>query len=124
MTLVDTSVWVAHFRERDPELQRLLEACSVFTHPLVIGELACGNLRDRARILQDFSHLERATVAQDDEVHELLESKKLFGRGLGWMDVSLLASALLDGCALWTLDTALHQAANEMRVRTYSRALN
>lgn len=90
------------------------------THPFVIGELACGNLPERSKALTWFRRIPGVPVAHPSEVMALIESKRLFGRGLGWIDVNLIAAALLDGCALWTLDNALRQAAADSGVRAHS----
>ena len=116
MVLVDTSVWIAHLRERQPVLADLLWNGLVVMHPFVTGELACGNLRKRAAILADLSALPLATRASDAEVMRLVEGRRLWGRGLGWIDAHLLASALISHCRLWTLDKRLRAAASELGV--------
>ena len=95
MTLSDTSVWVQHFRKEISHFSALLEETAVFTHPFIIGELACGNLRDRARYLNGLQKLPRAQLVKDVEVLEMVERKKLWGRGIGWIDMYFLASALV-----------------------------
>jgi predicted nucleic acid-binding protein len=91
-----------------------LSASLVLMHPFVAGELACGNLTDRAAILSDLQALPVAKVATDGEVLQMIEDRRLWGRGLGWIDVHLLASALLSNCRFWTLDKQLRQAATEL----------
>jgi predicted nucleic acid-binding protein len=103
MILVDTSVWVGHFRVGDPLLSEALGSALVSTHPCVIGELACGNLENRTLILADLNALPLAVSATHEEVLQLIEERKLWGRGIGWVDGHLLASALLSNCRLWTL---------------------
>ena len=96
MILVDTSVWVDHLRRGDATLARLLEDGEVLMHSFVVGELACGNLHNRPEILQllgDLPHVEEAT---SDEALYCVEENALMGRGVGWVDVHLLASALLE----------------------------
>ena len=83
-------------------------------HPFVSGELACGNLKSRATILSDLHALPPAKVASNTEVLQLIEDRRLWGRGLGWVDVHLLASALLSHCGFWTLDKKLGEAAAEL----------
>ena len=117
MVLVDTSVWVDHLRRGQPKLIGLLEDGSVLTHPFVIGELACGNLSNRSEILENFASLPAAVSAGSDEVLALIESRRLWGRGIGWIDAHLLASALLSHCPLWTLDKQLKQVAAGAGVR-------
>ncbi|HEV2382399.1 MAG TPA: type II toxin-antitoxin system VapC family toxin [Terriglobia bacterium] len=111
MILADTSVWVAHFRKAVPGLVALLNDGLVLAHPLVLGELACGNLRNRARILRDLGALPSAVSAVHEEVMRLVESRRLWGLGIGWIDAHLLASALLSNCPIWTLDRRLLRAA-------------
>jgi predicted nucleic acid-binding protein len=114
MVLADTSVWIEHFRAREPALADRLSQGLVVMHPFVSGELACGNLKDRAAILSDLNALPQAKPASNEEVLHLIESRRLWGRGLGWIDAHLLASALLSNCRLWTLDTRLAKAAVEL----------
>lgn len=116
MILVDTSVWIDHLRDGSSRLEGLLVDGMALSHPFVIGELACGNLAKRGEILSLLAALPRAGTADDDEVLHLLESKRLYGRGLGWVDAHLLASALLTECGLWTLDKSLGATASELEV--------
>lgn len=116
MTLVDTSVWVRHLREGDARLAAALERAEVWTHPWVIGELACGHLSDRATMLGLLRALPSAPVASVDEALGLIERRSLMGRGVGWVDVQLLASALLAGIRVWTLDRRLAAVAAELGV--------
>jgi predicted nucleic acid-binding protein len=111
MILVDTSVWIAHFQKGVPKLAGLLENAAVLTHPLVIGEIACGQLRNRKEILDYLRALPSVKPATEEEVHHLLEAQKLWGRGIGWIDLHLLASSLITPCYLWTLDRRLTAAA-------------
>ncbi len=111
MILVDTSVWVDHSRVGNPVLSEVLARALVLTHPFVIGELACGNLKNRTQILADLNALPLAVSATHEEVLQLVEEHELWGRGIGWIDGHLLASALLSHCRLWTLDHQLDQAA-------------
>ena len=112
--MVDTSVWIAHFRKSQPELVEWLSNGLVMMHPFIVGELACGNLKDRRSILSDLNALPSATVASNEEVVRLLDGRRLWGRGLGWIDTHLLASSLLSGCGLRTIDRNLAQAATEL----------
>jgi hypothetical protein len=112
--LVDTSVWVDHLRVGDPELVRLLERGAVVCHPHVVGELACGNLRHRKEILRLLAALPTAPEATHDEVLAFLHHHRLPGRGLGWIDVHLLAAAMLASCRVWSRDRALHDAAKRL----------
>lgn len=115
MILADTSVWVDHLRRGSALLATLLERQEILTHPFVTGELACGNLRNRAEILDLLRALPAATAATDDEVLAFLESRRLMGKGIGWVDVHLLAAtALTDGALLWTRDRRLGVIAGEL----------
>jgi hypothetical protein len=120
MILVDTSVWIAHFRKGGSSLAELLSEALVLVHPFVVGELACGNLRNRARILTDLEALPSPVSATHEEVIRLIEDRKLWGLGIGWIDAHLLASALLSDCQLWTLDRRLVRAATAAGVKLYS----
>lgn len=114
MIVADTSVWIDHLRRGSPGLVRRLEAGEVAMHPFVVGELACGTLRDRAGFLGQLQLLETVPRATDDEVLHYVERCDLFGRGLGWVDAHLLASVQLAGWArLWTLDRRLQEVADE-----------
>lgn len=116
MVLVDTSVWIDHLRRSNSRLARLLNDGMVMCHPFVIGELACGRLRNRQEILGLLAALPQAPVADHEEVLRLIDRHSLFGRRLGWVDVHLLGSTLLAASALWTLDKSLNQAAGALRV--------
>lgn len=112
--LVDTSVWVDHLRGDNQQLVDLLENGRVLCHPDVIGEIACGNLHNRAEILELLNALPQATAVTFSEALTFLEVHHLYGRGLGWVDTQLLASARVSGCPLWTLDRRLAKAAAEL----------
>jgi hypothetical protein len=116
MVLADTSVWIGHYRGTEPELGPLLGDGSVLMHPFVLGELACGNLKQRESVLGYLNALPSAVVAQQDEVLHIIERWKLHGRGIGWTDSHLIASALLSRCVLWTLDERLKIAASHAGV--------
>ena len=113
MILVDTSVWVEHLRHGLPRLATLLQEGEVMIHPWVIGELACGNLRNRRQVLELLLGLPMATVASDTEVLLLIERELLMGRGIGCIDAHLLASGRLSHCRLWTQDRRLAAVALE-----------
>ena len=114
MVLADTSVWIRHFRQGEPALADRLSEGLVLMHPFVSGELACGNLKSRAAVLSDLHALPSAKLASNSEVLRLIEDRRLWGRGLGWVDAHLLASALLSHCGFWTLDKKLGEAATEL----------
>jgi predicted nucleic acid-binding protein len=111
MILVDTSVWVDHLRRRHATLARYLERGEVVCHPFVIGEISLGSLRQRDEVLGLLRELPMASVASHDEVMALVEQRALAGQGIGWVDVHLIASALVDGVRLWTLDRRLAAVA-------------
>jgi predicted nucleic acid-binding protein len=115
--LVDTSVWVNHFRRGDAGLRQLLLDEAAGLHPFVLGEVAAGNLRNRSRTLHDLTLLPRIPLAQEDEVHHLLESQRLWSSGLGWVDLHILASSLLFGWNLYSADRALDAAASRLGCR-------
>jgi hypothetical protein len=121
MILVDTSVWIDHFRRGGSKLGDLLSQTLVMVHPFVIGELACGNLKNRARILGDLEVLPSAVSATHEEVLRLVEVRHLWGLGIGWIDAHLLASALLSKSQLWTLDAKLLRAATTAGINLYRR---
>ncbi len=114
MILVDTSVWIDHFRAEDPMLASLLHDGQVLMHPFVIGELACGNFRDRKGKLVLLHNLPQATVASDKEVLQFIETATLPGRGIGYIDAHLLAAARLSAARLWTRDKRLAAVALEL----------
>lgn len=116
MILVDTSVWIHHLRKGDRELTRLLNEGVVLCHPFVIGELACGNLKNRAEILSLLAALPSSSLASHAEGLHLVTDRELVGRGIGWIDVHLLASALLSKCTLWTKDKALGAVAAALEI--------
>ena len=116
MILVDTSVWVEHLRRGLPRLAKLLQEGEVLIHPWVIGELACGNLRNRQQVLDLLQGLPAATGASDAEVLLLIEGEQLIGRGIGYVDAHLVAAARLSHCRLWTQDRRLAAVALEQGV--------
>ena len=121
--LVDTSVWVGHFKQRNERLVALLEAGRVVCHPYVVTEVACGTPPNRRAIIAMLAELESAPLATPEELLELIERRSLYGRGCGFVDMSLLASALLNHQTLiWTLDKRLASVAAELN-RAYRPAL-
>jgi predicted nucleic acid-binding protein len=117
--LPDTSIWVAHFRFADVNLQEVLRAGRVRIHPFVVSELALGSLVNRTRTLADLRSLPQSPVAEQFEVDRLIENRRLFSRGIGFVDLHLIASALLDGnTAVWTLDKRFGEVAEELGLRT------
>ena len=117
MILVDTSVWVDHFRARDGTLVGLLDAGEVLGHPFVLGELALGSLRQRELVLTALGDLPQANVATDAEALTFIERERLYGFGIGYVDAHLLAAIpLTPGASLWTRDRRLHEAAVRLGV--------
>jgi len=112
MILADTSIWIDHFRHSDPRLESILDNDQIFMHPLVLGELAVGNLSPRAQLLADLKVLPQIDTAMDDEVLRFVEVHKLFGIGIGYIDAHLLVSArLVPDTTIWTRDKRLESAA-------------
>jgi predicted nucleic acid-binding protein len=116
VVLVDTSVWIDHLRQGLPSLQKLLLETSVMCHPMVIGELACGNLKNRKEVVNLLTSLPQAEHADLDEVLHFIDSRKLAGQGLSLVDAHLLASAVLAHVPLWTLDKVLAKAAQRLHL--------
>jgi predicted nucleic acid-binding protein len=114
--LVDTSVWIDHLRRGNARLAALLDAGQVRTHPFVIGELACGTLRQRTVVLDLLGKLPMTTAATHSEVLAFIDARRLMGRGLGYVDLHLLASAVLDDVRLWSLDKRLSQVARTLSI--------
>ena len=116
MVLVDTSIWVSHLRKGNARLKALLGNAAVICHPFIIGELACGDIANRNEILSLLEELPTAVVAEHEEVLRFIESHHLMGRGLGLIDMHLLASALLVRAPLWTADKRLRAASTELNI--------
>ncbi len=117
MVLVDTSVWIDHLRFKDDQLVKLLESNQVYMHPMVMGELACGNLQNRQSFLSLLKNLPCASEATHDEVLYYIEKNGLMSKGVGFIDLHLLASTLLTPHAsLWTRDSRLQKIAQNLNV--------
>lgn len=116
MILVDTSVWVDHLRRVELELVRLLDDGDVCIHPYIVGEIACGNLGNRYEILRLLENLPIAKIADHKEVMSLIEQRALMERGVGYVDVHLVASSLLSECRIWTRDKRLGTLAKELGI--------
>jgi predicted nucleic acid-binding protein len=113
--LVDTSIWVDHTHKPDRELENLLRMGQVMVHPFVMGEVALGSFPGRTGLLDHLSGLRRARTATDEEVLQLIEDWQLWGTGIGYMDVHLLASVLLTPTTrLWTRDKRLKAVAEQL----------
>ena len=117
MILVDTSVWIDHFRNGVSPLAALLDNARVLMHPFVLGEIACGNLRNRQETLRLLSGLPHAPEASNAEVMTFIETNNLMGKGIGFVDAHLLAAvALAADARLWTHDRRLDQASAKLRL--------
>ena len=115
MILVDSSVWIDHLRAGEPALAELLNAGRVLTHPFVVGELACGNLKNRKGVLSLLQDLPAAPVATDEEVLFFIERRGLMGKGIGYVDAHLLAAISVTGTGrLWTRDKRLGAVAGSI----------
>ncbi len=115
MILADTSVWIDHFRRAEPRLETLLLEGLVLMHPFVLGELALGSFANRAQVLGDLAALPMAAVAMEAEVMRFIETERLFGLGIGYVDAHLLAAVrLTPGVRLWTRDRRLGVVAERL----------
>jgi len=112
--LVDTSVWIDHFRSSNSLLVELLEQEQVITHPFILGEVACGNLKKRREIVALMQALPTVRRADEDEILFFIEQRALMGRGIGLIDVHLLASCLMQPCMIWTADKQLRTVSEEL----------
>jgi hypothetical protein len=122
MILVDTSIWVDHLNAAGHPLELFLELGQVMMHPVVLGELACGNLRNRQQILTLLRQLPTARCASHGEVLYFIEQKGLMGKGIGYVDAHLLAAVALGGMQyLWTRDQRLAQTAEALGVASKPR---
>lgn len=117
LTLIDTSIWIDHFRRADARLDRLVANEQVLGHPHVTGELACGKLPRRQEFVGLMSDLPQAHIADDNEVLELIERHRLMGSGIGYLDAHLLASTFMTaGACLWTRDRRLAKVSLDLKI--------
>jgi len=116
MVLVDTPIWVTHLRQGSRQLEKLLMGAEVMCHPFIIGELACGNLKNRNEIISLLQSLPMAPTIEFDEFLFFIDRNHLMGKGIGFVDVHLLASAQLTGVPLWTADKRLKSAADQLEL--------
>ena len=114
MIIVDTSIWIDHFRQSSLRLVGLLNATQVMVHPFVIGEIALGTIKNRKAVLDGLAGMPQAPVATLPEVFAFIETAKLAGSGIGYVDAHLLASAKLAGALVWTSDKPLAAAAHKL----------
>ena len=116
MVLVDTSIWISHFRKGEPRLEVLLQDAEVLTHPFIIGELACGHLKNRREILSLLQSLPGISAVSQEELLYFIEERDLMGSGVGFVDAHLLASAQLNHFPIWTFDTPLERSASRLNL--------
>ncbi|MBW2428990.1 MAG: type II toxin-antitoxin system VapC family toxin [Deltaproteobacteria bacterium] len=116
MVLVDTSIWVTHLRQGSRQLESLLMDAEVMCHPFIIGELACGNLRNRSEIISLLQSLPMVPTIEFDEFLFFIDKNRLMGKSIGFVDVHLLASAQLTGIPLWTADKRLKSSADQLKL--------
>ncbi len=114
--LVDSCVWIKHFRQRNSLLVDMLEDGEVWCHPIVVGELSMGNLKNRQLTIFDLVKLNRPPIATFAETRQMIEARRLWGRGIQWNDARILASAILGQVPLWTFDIRLNEIAKELGV--------
>lgn len=124
IVLADSSIWVAHFKVPNPHLERLLTEGQILCHPYIVGEVACGTPPKRRHFIELLRSLESLPIATHDEVLATLEAHKFYGQGCGYVDLCLVASALISERALiWTLDKALKKVASAVQ-RSYEPKLH
>jgi predicted nucleic acid-binding protein len=116
MVIVDTSIWVTHLRKSSRKLEKLLMDGGVMCHPFIIGELACDNLKNRDELISLLQSLPMAPTIEFDEFLFIIDRNDLMGKGVGFVDVHLLASAQLIGVRLWTADKRLKSAADQFEL--------
>lgn len=117
MILVDTSIWINHLRNNDHHLEKLLFNGEVLCHPHIIGELACGNIKNRQEIISLLQALPQTPLVEFDEFLYFIEQNQLHGKGIGFVDIHLLASAKLGQTSLWTADKRLQSASAELKLK-------
>ena len=114
--LVDTSVWIKHLREGDQNLTQLLEQGLVACHPFIIGEIACGGIKNRHEIIDLLNDLPSTELLDHPDIMEFIENRKIMNKGIGYIDVHLLGSALVSDTPIWTFDKALSKMAFQLSV--------
>jgi len=116
LVLVDTSIWVSHLRAGNEKLIALLNNGDVMCHPFIVGELACGNIKNRTTILSLLQLLPMVVQVENEEVLQFIEANNLMGKGLGYVDIHLSASAVLSGVPIWTLDKSLANIIEKLNI--------
>lgn len=122
MILADTSVWINHFRGLEPGLAALLTEDQVLIHSFVIGELSLGHLTHRNQVLHELRALPRIPLASDEEVSTWIEKRRLFGKGIGWVDAHLLLSCVLNDAEFWTDDKTLLSVSRACGIKSHSKS--
>ncbi len=112
--LIDTSIWINHLRNRNEILVQLLEDNQVYIHPFIIGEIACGNLKNRKEVINLLKQLPEAVITTHKEAINYLDQHKLSGKGIGWIDIHLLSSCALTSIKLFTVDKRLQKIADNI----------
>ena len=125
MVLVDTSVWIRFLAGREPYssgLDELLQRDEVVGHQMVFGELLIGDPGGRTKLLAEYALIHRAPLVDHDEVVQLVRGRRLHGRGVGWVDIHLIAAALVGGFQVWTADRSFAAVVKELRLDYNSAA--
>ena len=117
MVIVDTSIWVDHLRTGNKHLEKLLLNAKVISHEFIIGELACGILKNRSEILTLLQALPHAPTIDHQEFLHFIDMHQLMGRGIGLVDIYLLGSAQLANVSIWTADSRLKAAAKSLNLQ-------
>jgi predicted nucleic acid-binding protein len=115
MVLADTSIWVDHLRKSNGQLIELLNNGEVFCHPFIIGELACGYIKNRQEIITALRALPQSAFIEHDEIMVFIEKNNIMGKGLGYIDIAILGSSLVTGIPLWTFDQKLNAIAKKFK---------
>jgi len=113
MVLVDTSVWIDFLRNGNKKLKTLLSEGQVFIHPLIVGELSCGNIKNRVQFLNLLNDLTILTETTHSEVLNFIENNRIYGKGVGYFDLHILCSSIISNVPLWTLDKRLEKIAKK-----------
>ena len=117
MILADTSLWIDHLRNRNPELERYLSQGQVLMHPFILAEISLGSLRNRQSTLRDLESLLSTRVAELNEVRHMIEAHALYSKGIGLTDAHLIAACLITpGTQLWTRDVAMKKVAASLGI--------
>ena len=114
--LVDTSVWINYLREGDPNLSQLLEQGLVACHPFTVGEIACGGIKNRREIINLLNDLPSVVTLDHSDILDFIENRKIMNKGIGYVGIHLLGSALVSDTPLWTFDKALKKIATQFSI--------